>query len=52
MPVIYQFDKKRFESFIDAIVAILLTILVLEIKIPEDKIEGATTYEQVRTLTP
>ena len=52
MPVIYQFDKKRFESFIDAIVAILLTILVLEIKIPENKIEGTTTYEQVRTLTP
>ena len=33
MPVNYQFDKKRFEAFIDAIIAILLTILVLEIKI-------------------
>lgn len=32
----YNFDKKRFEAFIDAIIAILLTILVLEIKIPEE----------------
>ena len=52
MPVNYQFDKKRFEAFIDAIIAILLTILVLEIKIPENKIENASTYEQVRSLTP
>ena len=52
MAVSYQFDKKRFETFVDAIIAILLTILVLEIKIPEDKIEGTSTYEQVRTLIP
>jgi uncharacterized membrane protein len=52
MPVSYQFDKKRFETFIDAIIAILLTILVLEIKIPENKIENASTYEQVKSLTP
>ena len=52
MPVNYQFDKKRFEAFIDAIIAILLTILVLEIKIPENKIENASTYEQVRSLLP
>ncbi|MEO6328714.1 MAG: TMEM175 family protein [Ginsengibacter sp.] len=52
MPVNYQFDKKRFEAFIDAIIAILLTILVLEIKIPENKIENASTYEQVKSLTP
>lgn len=52
MPVNYQFDKKRFEAFIDAIIAILLTILVLEIKIPENKIENASTYEQVKFLTP
>ena len=52
MPVSYQFDKKRFETFIDAIIAILLTILVLEIKVPEDKIEGASTFQQVRSLTP
>jgi uncharacterized membrane protein len=52
MAVNYQFDKKRFESFIDAIIAILLTILVLEIKIPESKIENAPTYEQVKSLTP
>jgi uncharacterized membrane protein len=52
MPVSYQFDKKRFETFIDAIIAILLTILVLEIKIPEDKSKNASTYEQVKSLTP
>jgi len=52
MPVSYQFDKKRFDTFIDAIFAILLTILVLEIRIPEDKSENVSTYEQVRSLTP
>ena len=52
MAINYQFDKKRFEAFLDAIIAILLTILVLEIKIPEDKIENASTYEQVKSLTP
>ncbi|MEP6647667.1 MAG: TMEM175 family protein, partial [Saprospiraceae bacterium] len=52
MPVNYQFDKKRFEAFIDAIIAILLTILVLEIKIPEDRIENASTCEQVMSLAP
>jgi uncharacterized membrane protein len=52
MPVIYQFDKKRFEAFIDAIIAILLTILVLEIKIPENETENASTYEQVKSLAP
>ena len=52
MPVNYQFDKKRFEAFIDAIIAILLTILVLEIKIPENKIENASTYDEVKSLIP
>jgi uncharacterized membrane protein len=52
MPVNYQFDKKRFEAFLDAIIAILLTILVLEIKIPENEIENSSTYEQVKSLTP
>ncbi len=52
MAVNYQFDKKRFEAFLDAIFAILLTILVLEIKIPENTGENISTYEQVRSLTP
>src|SRR3954452_2946682 len=52
MPVSYQFDKKRFEAFTDAIIAILLTILVLEIKVPEDKLENISTYEQVKSLAP
>jgi uncharacterized membrane protein len=51
MIVNHQFDKKRFEAFLDAIIAILLTILVLEIKIPEDK-EDTSTYEQIKSLTP
>ena len=52
MPVNYHFDKRRFETFIDAIIAILLTILVLEIKIPESKLDNASTFEQVKSLTP
>ena len=52
MAVSYLFDKKRFEAFLDAIIAILLTILVLEIKIPENKNESISTFEQVKSLTP
>jgi uncharacterized membrane protein len=52
MPISYQFDKKRFETFIDAIIAIVLTVLVLEIKVPEDRMENASTFEQVKTIVP
>ncbi|MEP7323425.1 MAG: TMEM175 family protein [Saprospiraceae bacterium] len=52
MAVRYEFDKKRFEAFIDAIIAILLTILVLEIRIPEDQLDHESTYQQVRSLLP
>ena len=52
MPANYQFDKRRFEAFIDAIVAILLTILVLEIRIPEDRNENVSTFEQAKSLIP
>ena len=52
MAVNYHYDKKRFEAFIDAIIAILLTILVLEIRVPESKQEHCTTFEQVISLTP
>ena len=31
----YNYDKRRFETFIDAVIAIILTILVLELRIPE-----------------
>lgn len=48
----YEFDKKRFEAFIDAIIAILLTILVLEIRIPEDQLEHESTFQQVKSLLP
>lgn len=47
-----EFDKKRFEAFIDAIIAILLTILVLEIKVPENEIESSSTFEQFKSLAP
>ena len=30
----YNYDKKRFEPFIDAVVAIILIILVFELRVP------------------
>jgi uncharacterized membrane protein len=48
----YEFDKKRFEAFVDAIFAILLTVLVLEIRVPEAETENVSTYEQVKSLAP
>lgn len=51
MSVNYNYDKKRFEAFIDAIVAILLTILVLEIRVPDDEEhQSLTTLKQVASL--
>jgi len=48
----YIYDKKRFESFIDAIIAIILTILVLELRIPETgHAESLTTQQQLASLT-
>lgn len=48
----YNFDKKRFESFIDAIFAIILTILVLELRIPEtESSHELSTQQQVASLT-
>jgi len=47
----YPYDKKRFEAFIDAIVAIILTILVLELRIPEtDHAHELSTQKQVASL--
>ena len=37
----YNYDKRRFETFIDAIIAIILTILVLELRIPESEHSAA-----------
>jgi len=49
----YTYDKKRFETFIDAIIAIILTILVLELRIPEtDHTGGLNTRQQLVTLIP
>ncbi|HNP48327.1 MAG TPA: TMEM175 family protein [Bacteroidia bacterium] len=49
----YTFDKRRFETFIDAVIAIILTILVLELKVPEES-HGAdvSTKDQVISLLP
>ena len=49
----YEYDKKRFETFIDAVFAIILTILVLELRIPEGEhsIEQST-QQQVLSLIP
>ncbi len=49
----YNYDKKRFEAFIDAIIAIILTILVLELRIPENEHAGdLNTRQQVAKLLP
>ena len=49
----YEFDKKRFETFVDAIIAIILTILVLELRIPESAYhETRITSELVKTMIP
>lgn len=49
----YNFDKRRFETFIDAIIAIILTILVLELRIPEtEEIHNLNTRQQLATLLP
>ena len=48
----FTYDKKRLESFIDAIIAIILTILILELRIPETgHSEGLTTQQQLASLT-
>lgn len=49
----YEYDKRRFETFFDAVIAIILTILVLELRIPEQvKAEGLSTRQQLSTLVP
>jgi uncharacterized membrane protein len=49
----YNYDKKRFETFIDAVFAIILTILVLELRVPEtDHSSGISTQQQVARLIP
>jgi uncharacterized membrane protein len=49
----YNYDKRRFETFIDAVIAIILTILVLELRIPETgHSESVSTWRQVAALAP
>jgi uncharacterized membrane protein len=49
----YNYDKRRFETFIDAVIAIILTILVLELRVPESAhSEGIKTWQQVTGLLP
>ena len=43
-----EFDKERFATFIDAILAIVMTILILEFKIPH--IENATNEELKKSI--
>ena len=47
----YNYDKKRFETFIDAVIAIILTILVLELRVPEHS-EEYNTIQQLGSLLP
>jgi len=49
----YNYDKRRFETFIDAIIAIILTILVLELRLPETEYsKDISTRQQLATLLP
>ncbi|MEP7264757.1 MAG: TMEM175 family protein [Bacteroidota bacterium] len=49
----YNYDQKRFETFIDAVIAIILTILVLELRVPENMhSENISTKEQLSELLP
>ena len=49
----YNYDKKRFETFIDAVIAIILTIFVLELKIPESELTSdLNTRQQLTHLIP
>ena len=49
----YNYDKRRLETFIDAIIAIILTILILELRVPEtEHSRGLTTQQQVASLLP
>jgi uncharacterized membrane protein len=51
MSLNYEYDKKRLETFIDAIIAIILTILVLELRVPEGHHAGGIdTKHQLYTL--
>lgn len=46
-------EKNRFETFIDAILAIIMTILVLEFKVPEESFESdASLKSYLLHLTP
>jgi uncharacterized membrane protein len=49
----YNYDKRRFETFFDAVIAIILTILVLELRIPEtEHSESISTKKQLANLVP
>jgi uncharacterized membrane protein len=49
----YNYDKRRLETFIDAIIAIILTILVLELRVPETEHSNSlSTQQQVASLLP
>ena len=53
LPPNYNYDKRRLETFIDAIIAIILTILVLELRVPEtEHSNGLSTQQQVASLLP
>ena len=52
-PPNYNYDKRRLETFIDAIIAIILTILILELRVPEtEHSQSLSTQQQVASLLP
>ncbi len=49
----YEYDKRRFETFVDAVIAIILTILVLELRVPEtEHSESLNTRQLIERLFP
>jgi uncharacterized membrane protein len=53
MQLNYNYDKRRFETFFDGIIAIILTILVLELRIPEtEHAHALNTRQQLAALLP
>lgn len=49
----YSYDKRRFETFVDAVIAIILTILVLELRVPETEHSNElSTKQQLASLLP
>lgn len=53
MSTTLEYDKKRLETFVDAVLAIALTILVLEFRVPKIKSgDSAALHQALKDLIP